>query len=237
MSEPLPSSKGRAWIAPALAFTAGAVDAIGFLGLGQVFLAHVTGNLVLLGATAVGIDTHSGHESWALQTAVLPLFCAGVAVGWLLLRRTGARAPIAIAVISAALLTIAATVALASPQLGPPVSVWLLASCGVLAMSLNAVLTRALALPMTNVMTGNVLQMCFDVLDASAGTPIPPGRIRNGVTLIVAFAAGAGAAAVCLRLLGVSAFALPACVLWAVAVQVSRMTHVAESVPSQPVNR
>lgn len=221
MKETPPSSNVAAWIAPALAFTAGAVDAIGFLGLGQVFLSHVTGNLVLLGATVVGIDTHSGHESWALQTAVLPLFCVGVAVGWLLLRREGASAPAAIATAAAILLTCAAAVALRAPQIGPSLSVWLLAGCGVLAMGLTAVLSRALALPMTNVMTGNVIQTCFDTLDAFSEVSIPARRIRAGLALIISFAMGAAMAAVLLRWHETTAFTIPACVMWMVAVRVA----------------
>jgi uncharacterized membrane protein YoaK (UPF0700 family) len=39
------------WVLPAvLSVTAGAVDVIGFLGLGGLFTAHITGNIVVLGA-------------------------------------------------------------------------------------------------------------------------------------------------------------------------------------------
>jgi uncharacterized membrane protein YoaK (UPF0700 family) len=38
---------------PVLSFTAGSVDVISFLGLGGLFLAHITGNLVILASHIV----------------------------------------------------------------------------------------------------------------------------------------------------------------------------------------
>lgn len=61
----------------ALAFAAGSVDALSYLGLGRVFTANMTGNTVLLG---VAIAQGNGTE--ALRSLVaLGTFCAGGAAG------------------------------------------------------------------------------------------------------------------------------------------------------------
>jgi uncharacterized membrane protein YoaK (UPF0700 family) len=66
-----------------LAFGAGAVDAISFLGLGRVFTANMTGNIVLLGLAA---GSAAGSE--ATRSAIsLVAFTAAVSVAVWLSRR------------------------------------------------------------------------------------------------------------------------------------------------------
>lgn len=75
----------------ALALAAGAVDALSFLALGQVFTANMTGNVVLLGlALGTGDTSHVIRSGIALAT-----FCLGLAIGFTLLGRTApaGRAP------------------------------------------------------------------------------------------------------------------------------------------------
>ncbi|MFI7466659.1 YoaK family protein [Nonomuraea sp. NPDC049646] len=75
----------------ALALAAGAVDALSFLALGQVFTANMTGNVVLLGlALGTGDTSHVIRSGIALTT-----FCLGLAIGFILLRGTtpAGRAP------------------------------------------------------------------------------------------------------------------------------------------------
>ena len=50
-----------------LSVIAGSVDVIGFLGLGSLFIAHVTGNLVILAARAA-----AGENAPAAQVCVPP---------------------------------------------------------------------------------------------------------------------------------------------------------------------
>ena len=67
----------------ALAFGAGAVDAISYLGLGKVFTANMTGNIVLLGV-AVG----AGAGSTVVRSAVsLVAFVGGVLAATLITAR------------------------------------------------------------------------------------------------------------------------------------------------------
>ncbi|YCK34792.1 YoaK family protein [Actinomadura sp. ATCC 39365] len=75
----------------ALALAAGAVDALSFLALGQVFTANMTGNVVLLGlALGTGDTSHVIRSGLALTT-----FCLGLAIGFTLLGRAApaGRAP------------------------------------------------------------------------------------------------------------------------------------------------
>ncbi|MER6506938.1 YoaK family protein [Nonomuraea sp. NPDC001636] len=75
----------------ALALAAGAVDALSFLALGQVFTANMTGNIVLLGL-ALG----TGDASHVIRSGIaLAAFCLGLAIGFTLLGGTtpAGRAP------------------------------------------------------------------------------------------------------------------------------------------------
>ncbi|NUT11779.1 MAG: DUF1275 domain-containing protein [Nonomuraea sp.] len=73
----------------ALALTAGAVDALSYLALGQVFTANMTGNVVLLGlALGAGQATHVIRSGVALAA-----FCLGLAAGFTLLGRAPPPSP------------------------------------------------------------------------------------------------------------------------------------------------
>lgn len=68
-----------------LAFTAGGVDAISYLGLGNVFTANMTGNTVLLGLALAQAQWHAVLRS----LAALAGYLVGVAASALLMGRTG----------------------------------------------------------------------------------------------------------------------------------------------------
>lgn len=71
-----------------LSGASGAADAFVFLCVGQVFAGVMTGNLVLLGASAAG----AGEDGVALKVAVaLGAYFCGVAAGALLTGRRGPR--------------------------------------------------------------------------------------------------------------------------------------------------
>lgn len=83
-----PSPTPRALVVALLALTAttGVVDAVCFLGLGRVFTANMTGNVVLLGFGLAGTD---GLPILAPLVS-LAAFAGGAAVGGVLIRRHGA---------------------------------------------------------------------------------------------------------------------------------------------------
>src|SRR6516165_11733990 len=69
------------WLPPMLSIVAGTVDLTGFYTLGDVFTAHVTGNLVVaMAALVVGEPLR-----WA-QAAAIPIFMLAVAAVWLIAR-------------------------------------------------------------------------------------------------------------------------------------------------------
>jgi uncharacterized membrane protein YoaK (UPF0700 family) len=94
-SQPL-HAPSRSWpislpisnLPPLLAVIAGMVDLSGFVALGGVFTAHITGNLVVLAAVAV----RGGTLNPALALAV-PIFMIATAGVWFVIRRTGGHSP------------------------------------------------------------------------------------------------------------------------------------------------
>jgi uncharacterized membrane protein YoaK (UPF0700 family) len=70
---------------PVLALAAGSLDAISYLGLGQVFTANMTGNTVLL-----GVAVARGSGAAALRSAIAVAgFCVGAALGTAVTLRRG----------------------------------------------------------------------------------------------------------------------------------------------------
>jgi len=74
---------------PLLSVIAGMVDLTGFFTLGKLFTAHVTGNLVLAAAAAVG-----GGPLNVAQILAIPVFILAVAVTWLIAEASHKRGPI-----------------------------------------------------------------------------------------------------------------------------------------------
>jgi uncharacterized membrane protein YoaK (UPF0700 family) len=91
-------------LALALTATAGWVDAVGFLALGQVFVSFMSGDTTRL---AVAAAAWNGPAAARLGGLVL-LFVAGVALGRVLARAAGRRRRPAVLGAEAALLTVAA---------------------------------------------------------------------------------------------------------------------------------
>ena len=73
------STLGTKLLPGVLALTAGAIDVISFLGLGGLFAAHITGNLVLLAAHVV-----NGGAAPVAQILSVPVFMAALGLARLL---------------------------------------------------------------------------------------------------------------------------------------------------------
>ncbi|MDE1172883.1 MAG: YoaK family protein [Parvibaculaceae bacterium] len=103
-----PSSSPLPWLLLLLSVTTGLVDAISVLGLGKVFTANMTGNIVFLGFAAVGTP---GFHVAPYLVAIAAFLAGALIAGWTGRAHTGRplrRWLITAALIEAVLLWIAA---------------------------------------------------------------------------------------------------------------------------------
>jgi uncharacterized membrane protein YoaK (UPF0700 family) len=198
---------GTATIAGLLSFNGGFVDSAGFLGLQGLFLSHVTGNFVTLGAAIV-----LGHHAIVGKLLALPEFILVVAlarfVGWRLRAR---QAPVLRIMLGFEVVLLLVFFLMAVgfgpfPDADAPIAL-LTGFVGVAAMALqNAVQRVHLAnLPPTTIMTGNTTQLALDGVDLLLGVDKRPqlrerfGRLLSG---ILTFALGCAACALLYWLAG-----------------------------------
>ena len=155
-----PNPRGRLTVASLLSFNGGFVDTVGFLGLSGLFVAHVTGNFVTLGAALV-----LGSHGILNKVLALPEFIAVIVVARIaggVLRRRGM--PVLRIMLGAEVVLLAAFFLLAV-AFGPfedadrPLAL-LTGFAGIAAMALQNALQRVhLAnLPPTTLMTGSTTQ-------------------------------------------------------------------------------
>ena len=154
--------------ATALAFTAGFVDTLGFILLGGVFTAHVTGNFVLIGATLA-----TSPDGVLAKLSTLPAFFAAVvvvtAIAASITKASSSRGLALILGLEALFLAVFLALGIAGQpftDLDGPMTV-LAAMTGAVAMGLqNAAARLHLAqLPPSTMMTGNVTQIGIDIAD------------------------------------------------------------------------
>jgi len=212
-----------------LTFTTGLVDAVSYLGLGHVFTANMTGNIVLLGFGIAG----SGGLPIVSPIVSLAAFLLGAGCGGLLARRYGGRhaGQITWSLLIEVGLVALATVLAAAIDISPNAAsgdtiVALLA----FAMGVRNATVRTLAVPD---LTTTVLTMTLTGLAADS----PPfggsgkGSTRR-VAAVVAMLAGAVAGALLLReslVLPLATAAGLALVTWLVYVPAARRETPSES--------
>jgi uncharacterized membrane protein YoaK (UPF0700 family) len=175
----------------ALTFAAGAVDALSFLGLGKVFTANMTGNIVLLGV-AIG----SGTTAQAVRAAIsLVAFGTGVLVAARLVNRAAAPAGWPIGVTVALALEAVAQAGLLTGWLvvaGHPGSVLkaVLVGISALAMGIQGGAIRRLGVPgvTTTYVTGTLVGL-IDRLTSGRGASAED--LRRGLVLVAILAGAA----------------------------------------------
>ena len=210
---PAPSLEKR--LPPLLSLIAGMVDLTGFLNLGNVFTAHITGNLVVVGALIV-----RGGRANPAQILAIPMFILAVAATWLLAHVSGThglRLLRRLLGVQFVLLTgVFIFSAITKPSAAPHgVMADIAAMLAVSAMACQFALLR-LALPgapSTAVMTGNLTNAVLSGMNTlsrrNTSTAADAARLKASLFLLIAFFGGCVAAALAVTYLGDWAWAFP----------------------------
>jgi uncharacterized membrane protein YoaK (UPF0700 family) len=200
---------------PLLSVIAGMVDLTGFFTLGNVFTAHITGNLVAASAVAV-----RGGPLNPAQLLAIPVFIVALALVWLIARfsnRTGPSLVRLLLVVQFLLLAAVSVFCIAAKPSSNPhgIAACIAALIAVSAMAGQYALFR-LAIPeaiSTAVMTGNLTNTVLSIMDAlSHGHPLMSadgGRLKRSLYLLFGFLLGCVVAAMAISTMGEWAWALP----------------------------
>jgi len=178
----------------ALTFVAGAVDATSYLGLGRVFTANMTGNMILLG---LGAGRIQGLDVLRSGTAFVG-FAVGVAIGARILGRSGSpeiwhrRVTVALGIETVLLGSFAVGWLWTSAE---PQRPWLEAliaiSAGAMGIQSAAAQRLAVASVSTTFVTGTLTSVITQL--ALFGHPTTGWPLRAGVVLALTLGAGADA--------------------------------------------
>ena len=201
-----------------LTFVTGLVDAASVLGLGHVFTANMTGNVVFLGFALVG----AGNTSVAASLIALASFLLGALIGGRVMTTIRPSAIRAVFGAEVAALAVATTLCIGGFQSAMLVIIALLA----LSMGIRNAVIRKLAIPdmTTTVLTLTVTGLAADsslaggknprwqrrvlaVLVMLAGAALGAGVLRYGMVYPVGIATGVEALAVVLLGTHASSFA------------------------------
>jgi len=209
-------SKLEERLPPLLSIVAGMVDVTGFLALGNIFTAHITGNLVVVAAEAV-----RGGPLHLAQTLAIPVFIVALAAVWLLARASACRrSELArlLLLVQFLLLSVLLTFSvIMKPSANPRgLMAGIAVMIAVSAMACQYALFR-LAIPgaiSTAVMTGNLTNAVLSLMEKlSPSRPlmtVDTGRLKRSLQLLGGFLLGCGVAAAAISWLGDWAWSLPA---------------------------
>jgi uncharacterized membrane protein YoaK (UPF0700 family) len=180
-----------------LTFATGLVDAVSFLGLGRIFTANMTGNIVILGFAVAGAPGLSFTRSFTSLVA----FLAGAVLGGRLALRLAAerwRWLLTVGVTEGSLLFAAAFVSIGFDTASsiPSNRLYVIIVSTAVAMGLRNATVRRLAVPdlTTTVLTLTVTGLAADSSLAGGNNP----RLGRRVASVIAMFAGAGLGALLL---------------------------------------
>jgi uncharacterized membrane protein YoaK (UPF0700 family) len=200
-----------------LSLTAGSVDVIGFLGLGGLFTAHITGNIVILAAHVVNGGTAQLAAILSVPVFMLVLCFARLLAGGFEAIGLDSLRPLLLLQFLF-LVGFLVMCVVAGPGIDPNAVIATFAGMlGVSAMAVqNALVQVSLPhAPATAVLTTNIARFTTDVgtilLDASsAEAAAARKRIDRIWPSILGFVSGCGIGAVCEARFGLWSLALPA---------------------------
>ena len=228
---PLPASsiQGRAALAPSiedslglkllpfvLSLVAGSLDITGFLGLGGLFTAHITGNVVVLAARLVA------HEQSPLSYAIsVPVFIVALLLTRLFvagLDRISVPSLVPLLILQFLLLLLALGICLAAGLRADPHApeITLAGMLAVSGMAVQNALVRVslTGAPSTAVMTTNICVFAIDLGEIWFGSG-PSGRAKARIRArrtwpaIAGFLVGCVLGALCEPAFGLTALAIP----------------------------
>jgi uncharacterized membrane protein YoaK (UPF0700 family) len=211
------SSLGTRLLPTVLSVTAGSVDVISFLGLGGLFTAHVTGNLVILAAHLVSGETAQLGPMLSVPVFMAVLVLTRLLAGGLERVRIASLRPLLLLQFLLLAGFLALCVAI-GPRSDPNAANMVVAGMlGVSAMAVqNALVQIALhGAPSTAVMTTNITRLTMDIGDVLlARDPNDAAKARSRAKhtwpAVVGFALGCGLGAAGQAALGLWSLALPA---------------------------
>ena len=162
------------WLPPFLSVIAGIVEVMGYLTLGNLFTAHITGNLVTIAALLV-----RGGPLSLPQILAVPVFMVALAATWLIAEATRRRGPALVRplllvhflLLSGVLICSAISDPVAHPQGRVASFTAMIAVC---AMACQFALLRlgVPGAPSTAVMTGNLTNSVLSLLDTLSGSTL-----------------------------------------------------------------
>jgi uncharacterized membrane protein YoaK (UPF0700 family) len=181
-----------------LCFVAGFIDVVGFVSVLGVFLAHVTGNLTVIGSA------FTRHDSTVvLKLSLLPVFIIALALAtivnhWARVRRFNPER-ILLAIEAVCLVGFMFGGAMVQHQLHPipptNMSIVAVAALAVFAMGVhNSVTREARSMPATTAMTANLVQFVTDVTDLWVSAPnrrLTRLHAQRGAVVLGSFVVGA----------------------------------------------
>jgi uncharacterized membrane protein YoaK (UPF0700 family) len=223
--------KGSDWLLPTvLSTTAGAIDVIGFLALGGLFIAHITGNLVILAAHYV---TGGFCQIGPLLSVPVFVLVLGLVIVSFENEATDKARRTLLIIHASLLIGFLAVGAGLGPFSNPDSTIAVFVGMiGVAAMATQNALVRLElpGFPSTAVMTTNITQLTIDLtlLVCGKGDLSNIGRARRGARLtlpsVIGFVAGCAAGGFLELHFGMWALLLPV-VLAVIAIPLSELVR------------
>jgi uncharacterized membrane protein YoaK (UPF0700 family) len=185
------------------------------LSLGNLFTAHVTGNLVVIAALLV-----RGESLNVPQVLAVPVFITAVAAVWLLAKASDWRGPALVRplliiqfLLLACVLILSVIFDVAASPNGFMASVAATFAISAMACQFSLLRLAVPGSPSTAVMTGNLTNTVLSLLETwSPNRPlmkVDDGRLRRTASLVVGFCVGCIVGAVAVSFLGNGSWTLP----------------------------